>query len=143
MSKETKAAPAETAQQTAPAAEQEQIQEAAKETLTQEGTQEETQEQAQETLQEALKGAAAGLNKVCAILREQGAPVIFPAQILSLFKFGDSDEAGPFQPQAIESREREAFQVQAVRPEQPNRKAEKPKQLSIDPSLHANKVINV
>lgn len=130
MSKETKAAPAETAQQTAPAAEQEQIQQAA-----QEGAQEETQEGAQEGAQEAAPGAepaakkkqaplaarlqaaqeraADALNELCSLMRnEVGRPVIFPIQVLQVFKFVD-DPAAPFQPAQIEL-EREPFQPQPI-----------------------------
>lgn len=126
MSKETKAAPAETAQQTAPAAEQEQIQQAAQEE-TQEGAQEGAQEAAPGAepaakkkqaplaarLQAAQERAADALNELCSLMRnEVGRPVIFPIQVLQVFKFVD-DPAAPFQPAQIEL-EREPFQPQPI-----------------------------
>ena len=157
MSKETKAAPAETAQQTAPAAEQEQIQQAA-----QEGAQEETQEGAQEGAQEAAPGAepaakkkqaplaarlqaaqeraADALNELCSLMRnEVGRPILFPVQVLQVFKFVD-DPAAPFQPAQIEL-EREPFQPQPIAGVVPH-EVKPPQQISTDPSL-AKKAHNI
>ena len=162
MSKETKAAPAETAQQTAPAAEQEQIQQAA-----QEGAQEETQEGAQEAapgaepaakkkqaplaakkkqaplaarLQAAQERAADALNELCRLMRnEVGRPILFPVQALQVFKFVD-DPAAPFQPAQIEL-EREPFQPQPIAGVVPH-EVKAPQQISTDPSL-AKKAHNI
>ena len=153
MSKETKAAPAETAQQTAPAAEQEQIQEGA-----QEGAQEETQEETQEAapgaepaakkkqaplaarLQAAQERAADALNELCSLMRnEVGRPVIFPIQVLQVFQFTE-DPAAPFQPAQIEL-EREPFQPQPIAGVVPH-EVKPPQQISTDPSL-AKKAHNI
>lgn len=153
MSKETKAAPAETAQQTAPAAEQEQIQQAA-----QEGAQEETQEETQEAapgaepaakkkqaplaarLQAAQERAADALNELCSLMRnEVGRPILFPVQALQVFKFVD-DPAAPFQPAQIEL-EREPFQPQPIAGVVPH-EVKAPQQISTDPSL-AKKAHNI
>ena len=158
MSKETKAAPAETAQQTAPAAEQEQIQQAA-----QEGAQEETQEGVQEGAQEAAPGAepatkkkqaplaarlqaaqeraADALNELCSLMRnEVGRPILFPVQVLQVFKFVD-DPAAPFQPAQIEL-EREPFQPQPIAGVVPH-EVKGPQQISTDHSLRTRKAINI
>ena len=158
MSKETKAAPAETAQQTAPAAEQEQIQQAA-----QEGAQEETQEGAQEGAQEAAPGAepaakkkqaplaarlqaaqeraADALNELCSLMRnEVGRPILFPVQVLQVFKFVD-DPAAPFQPAQIEL-EREPFQPQPIAGVVPH-EVKGPQQISTDHSLRTRKALNI
>lgn len=142
MSKETKAAPAETAQQTAPAAEQEQIQQAA-----QEGAQEKTQEAAPGAepaakkkqaplaarLQAAQERAADALNELCSLMRnEVGRPILFPVQALQVFKFVD-DPAAPFQPAQIEL-EREPFQPQPIAGVVPH-EVKAPQQISTDPSL--------
>lgn len=149
MSKETKAAPAETAQQTAPAAEQEQIQQAA-----QEETQEETQEAAPGAepaakkkqaplaarLQAAQERAADALNELCSLMRnEVGRPILFPVQALQVFKFVD-DPAAPFQPAQIEL-EREPFQPQPIAGVVPH-EVKAPQQISTDPSL-AKKAHNI
>lgn len=158
MSKETKAAPAETAQQTAPAAEQEQIQQAA-----QEGAQEETQEETQEGAQEAAPGAepaakkkqaplaarlqaaqeraADALNELCSLMRnEVGRPILFPVQVLQVFKFVD-DPAAPFQPAQIEL-EREPFQPQPIAGVVPH-EVKGPQQISTDHSLRTRKALNI
>lgn len=158
MSKETKAAPAETAQQTAPAAEQEQIQQAA-----QEGAQEETQEGAQEGAQEAAPGAepaakkkqatlaarlqaaqeraADALNELCSLMRnEVGRPILFPVQVLQVFKFVD-DPAAPFQPAQIEL-EREPFLPQPIAGVVPH-EVKGPQQISTDHSLRTRKALNI
>lgn len=170
MSKETKAAPAETAQQTAPAAEQEQIQQAAQEGA-QEGAQEETQEETQEGAQEgareetqeaapgaepaakkkqaplaarlqaAQERAADALNELCSLMRnEVGRPVIFPVQALQLFKFTD-EPAAPFQPETIQL-EREPFLPEPGGKPVP-RELIGPKQISTDHSLRTRKAINI
>lgn len=153
MSKETKAAPAETAQQTAPAAEQEQIQQAAQEGA-QEGAQEETQEAAPGAepaakkkqaplaarLQAAQERAADALNELCRLMRnEVGRPILFPVQALQVFKFVD-DPAAPFQPAQIEL-EREPFQPQPIAGVIPH-EVKAPQQISTDPSL-AKKAHNI
>ena len=150
MSKETKAAPAETAQQTAPAAEQEQIQQAA-----QEGAQEETQEAAPGAepaakkkqaplaarLQAAQERAADALNELCSLMRnEVGRPILFPVQVLQVFKFVD-DPAAPFQPAQIEL-EREPFQPQPIAGVVPH-EVKGPQQISTDHSLRTRKAINI
>ena len=154
MSKETKAAPAETAQQTAPAAEQEQIQQAA-----QEGAQEETQEETQEAapgaepaakkkqaplaarLQAAQERAADALNELCSLMRnEVGRPILFPVQVLQVFKFVE-DPAAPFQPAQIEL-EREPFQPQPIAGVVPH-EVKGPQQISTDHSLRTRKALNI
>ena len=167
MSKETKAAPAETAQQTAPAAEQEQIhegpqgaapapeeaQEAGPEEAP-EGTQEENQEGTQGAepaakeqtaplaarLKAAQDRAADALNELCRLMRyEVGRPVIFPLQALQLFKFTD-EPAALFQPAEIQL-EREPFQPQPIAGVVPH-EVKAPQQISTDPSL-AKKAHNI
>ena len=169
MSKETKAAPAETAQQTAPAAaEQQQIhegpqgaapapeeaQEAGPEEAT-EGTQEENQEGTQGAepaakeqtaplaarLKAAQDRAADALNELCSLMRnEVGRPILFPVQALQVFKFVD-DPAAPFQPAQIEL-EREPFQPQPIAGVVPH-EVKGPQQISTDHSLRTRKAINI
>ena len=132
MSKETKAAPAEVAQQTAPAAaEQQQIHEGPQGAApAPEEAQEAGPEEAPEGNQEGAQGAepaakeqnaplaarlkaaqdraADALNELCRLMRyEVGRPVIFPLQALQLFKFTDDRDA-LFQPAEIQL-EREPF----------------------------------
>lgn len=169
MSKETKAAPAEVAQQTAQAAaEQEQIheghqgaapapeeaQEAGPEEAP-EGTQEENQEGTQGAepaakkkqaplaarLQAAQERAADALNELCSLMRnEVGRPVIFPVQALQLFKFTD-EPAAPFQPAEIQL-EREPFQPEpSVKTYTPEVKA--PLQVYTDPGQRTKGAQNI
>ena len=168
MSKETKAAPAETAQQTAPAAEQEQIhegpqgaapapeeaQEAGPEEAP-EGTQEENQEGTQGAepaakeqtaplaarLKAAQDRAADALNELCRLMRyEVGRPVIFPLQAVQLFKFTD-EPAAPFQPAEIQL-EREPFQPDpSVKTYTPEVKA--PLQVYTDPGQRTKGAQNI
>lgn len=112
MSKKNETAPEATAQQEQAAAtaakgqEQEQIQGVAQEQQPgPEKGQGQDAEQAAPTkaeIQQALTEAAAALNKLCRICRANGTPIIFPIQVIGLFRFGDGQSAEPFQPQTIE-----------------------------------------
>ena len=150
MSKETQAAPAEKAQQAAPEAEQEQIQEGTQGAApegSQDGAPEGAGPAAKEQaplaarLQAAQERAAAALNELCSLMRnEVGRPVIFPVQALQLFKFTD-EPAAPFQPETIQL-EREPFLPEPGGKPVP-RELIGPKQISTDHSLRTRKAQNI